>query len=202
MAMFTDMAVNHTSFVNVFGAKCCFSFQWATLYVGDPYDRGLQKSHRQDLADSIVKKLYVEELHIVLVRINGISEYSGTIWLSEVIALGKAVQLLHHVTYFSTLHLHLAAEGNQQRIELLQLMLNLPSNSPLCMLEDWPSAASHPPTLPSGWEASRFILSAPSITQRSLRGCSALQARNYTFIWHSDKFLEVNCMKGWSCLFC
>lgn len=51
-------------------------------------------------------------------------------------ALGKEVQLLHHVAFFSTLHLLLAAEGNQQRIEPLQLRLNLPFNSPLCMLED------------------------------------------------------------------
>lgn len=51
-------------------------------------------------------------------------------------ALGKEAQLLYHVTFFPILHLLLAAETNQQRIELLQLSLNLPFNSPLFMLED------------------------------------------------------------------
>lgn len=70
--------------------------------------------------------------------------------MSGVAAWGTEVQLLRHVTFLSTLHLLLAAEGNRQRIELPQLRLNLPFNSPLCMLEDWPSTASHPPTLASG----------------------------------------------------
>ena len=54
-------------------------------------------------------------------------------------ARGEEVQLLHRVTFFfqpPPPSLFLAAEGNQRRIELLQLRPNLPFNNPLCMLED------------------------------------------------------------------